>query len=161
MAYLNTFKIEVYIDNCRWSKLINSTQDEVAVEAMDYMNELIFKYFDDNRITSQEEQEYIIANAYHAITWEENDPLCMYAVYLNDTATDEPMIGVYYSRADAEEAILSECEAWVERVMMTCDPYDILGEDEWRWHNHYYYLLRDCGYDYSIQTVPVYNLDED
>ena len=79
----------------------------------------------------------------------------MYAVY-NNYCVEDPVIGVYASRADAEEAILTDSEAYAYEIMMTSDPLDVFGKTEWDWKIDYKWLVRDSMKTFSVQKIPVY-----
>ena len=59
----------------------------------------------------------------------------------------------YDTRADAEEAIFTECEDFAYEVMMNDDPMDAIGEEEWNYREDWRYLMRDAGRSFSIQKV--------
>ena len=73
-----------------------------------------------------------------------------------DECSAEPIYGIYFTRADAEEAILTECEDYVYEIMMTHDPYDVIGwGKEWEWYWDYKFLMSDAGRTFFIQEVIV------
>ena len=80
----------------------------------------------------------------------------MFAVL--EEESNEPVVGIFGTRAEAEEAILTECEDWVYEVMMTNDPYEVIGFDEWDWKIDSRELFLDAGKGYSIQRVPVFGI---
>lgn len=155
MPYQKNFKISAEVEGCYWSKVYSGTDDGAAAEAMDLMNEMLLRYFKDNRITDSDEQDEIISRAINSIEYDETQPLCMYAVVVDDY----DVYGVYMSLADAEEAIFAECEDEVYELMMTSDPLDVIGVDEWNWRSDYYWFLKDYGRSFRISTTPVYGID--
>lgn len=137
-------------------KYFTGTEEEIYAEAHDFMNEIVMRFIDENAVEEPEEQYLVADCASHTIVWDEWDvaPIIMFAVFENDT--NFPVYGVYPSRSDAEEAILTECEAFAYEVMMTDDPDDVIGCDEWDWYYDYKWLMRDAGRTFNIQEVPVY-----
>ena len=137
-------------------KYFTGTEEEIYAEAHDFMNEVVMRFIDENDIESFGDQYRIADCASHTIVWDEWDvaPITMFAVYENDCI--EAVYGVYPSRCEAEEAILTECETFAYEVMMTDDPADVIGCDEWDWHHDYKWLMWDAGKTFNIQEVPVY-----
>jgi hypothetical protein len=158
MAIRKSAKIIVELDRLGYeqSKYFIGTEDEVLAEAYDWMHSVALQFIDENGIEDPLEQDLIINFATHTIVWDEWDaaPIIMFAVFENDTSF--PVYGVYSSRSEAEEAILTECETFAYEVMMTEDPDDVIGCDEWDWYYDYKWLMRDAGRTFSIQEVPVY-----
>ena len=158
MAIRKSAKIIVELDRLGYeqSKYFIGTEDEVLAEAHDWMYSIALQFIDENDIEDPFEQDLIIDSATHTIVWDEWDaaPIIMFAVYENDT--QNPVFGIYATRADAEEAILTECETFAYEVMMTDDPDDVIGCDEWDWYYDYKWLMRDAGRTFNIQEVPVY-----
>lgn len=138
-------------------KYFTGTEEEIYAEAHDFMNEVVMHFIDENAIEDLEEQYLIADCASHTIVWDEEDavPVMMYAVYENDSIED-PIYGIYLSLADAEEAILVECESYAYEIMMTSDPSDVFGFPEWAWADDYKWLVKDAMKTFSIQEVPVY-----
>ena len=138
-------------------KYFTGTEEEIYAEAHDFMNEVVMRFIDENAIENLEEQYLIADCASHTIVWDEEDiaPIIMFAVYENDNVED-PVYGIYFSLADAEEAILTECEDYAYEVMMTSDPSDVFGFPEWAWVDDYKWLVKDAMKTFSIQEVPVY-----
>lgn len=138
-------------------KYFTGTEEEIYAEAHDFMNEVVMHFIDENAIEDLEEQYLIADCASHTIVWDEEDvvPVMMYAVYENDSIED-PIYGIYLSLADAEEAILTECEDYAYEVMMTSDPSDVFGFPEWAWIDDYKWLVKDAMRTFAIQEVPVY-----
>lgn len=157
MPYQKNFKISAEVEGCYWSRIYSGTDAGASVEAMDLMNEMLLRYFKDNRITDSDEQDEIISRAINSVEYDETQPLCMYAVLADDD--EDPVLGVYMDPADAEEAILAECEAEIYELMMTSCPLDTIGCEEWDWHSDYYWLLKDYGSSFRISTTPVYGVD--
>ena len=79
----------------------------------------------------------------------------MYAVIDRNDDFDACCCGIYSSRADAEEIILSEAEEWAYSVMMTEDPTDFWGARKWFWHD-YPTLMEIAAETFSIIEVPVF-----
>lgn len=158
MAIRKSAKIIVELDRLGYeqSKYFIGTEDEVLAEAHDWMHSIALQFIDENDIEDPFEQDLIIDSATHTIVWDEWDaaPIIMFAVYENDT--QNPVFGIYATRADAEEAILTECETFAYEVMMTDDSDDVIGCDEWDWYYDYKWLMRDAGRTFNIQEVPVY-----
>ena len=159
MAFVQRAKITVILDRLGYekSKYFIGTENDVIAEAHDWMHMVAIQFIEENDIEDEYEQELIIGSATHIIEWE-TDPLCMYAVIEHDMA--DPVYGVYLTRADAEEAILAECQGWTYEVMMTEDPEDVIGDDHWEWADDYRWLMRDAGRTFHIQEVPVYGIEE-
>ena len=159
MAMRKSAKIIVELDRLGYeqSKYFIGTEDEVLMEAHDFMNEVALRFIDENAIEDPDDQDLIIESATHTIVWDDWDcgPLSMFAVYEN-AHVEDPVLGIYATLADAEEAILTECETFAYEVMMTDDPDDVIGRDEWDWYHDYKWLMRDAGRTFSIQEVPVY-----
>lgn len=74
----------------------------------------------------------------------------IYVVYDKDCAD---ILGAFTSRADAEEAIMTEAEWYVYEVICTDDPQDMFGESEWDFPFDYDYLLRDTVESFEITEV--------
>ena len=137
------------------------TEEEIYTEAHDFMNEVVMRFIDENAIEEPDEQYLVADCASHTIVWDEQDvaPTIIFAVYENDYVED-PVLGVYAIRADAEEAIFTECEWYAYEVMMTDDPREVFGAIRWDWADDYKYLIRDAMRTFSIQEVPVYGIKE-
>lgn len=157
MAFRRRAKITVELDRLGYmqSKYFIGTEDEVLIEAHDWMHAIALQFIEENDIEDEYEQDLIIDAATHTIEWEIEEPRCMYAVYENDCVED-PVLGVYATQADAEEAIFTECEWYAYEVMMTGDPRDVFGAFKWDWADDYKYLMKDAMRTFSIQEVPVY-----
>ena len=142
-------------------KYFRGTEEEIYAEANDFMNEVVMRFIDENAIEDFEEQYLIADCASHTIIWDEEDvaPIIMFAVYENDNI-ENPIYGIYTSLADAEEAILTECENYVYKVMMTSDPSDVFGLPEWAWADNYKWLVKSAMRTFNIQEVPVYGIKE-
>ena len=83
----------------------------------------------------------------------------MKEVYVVIEYDGSAVLGVFESRADAEEAILTECEDWVYEVLMTGDPADVISSDvsEFDYHYDYYWFLNDAGRSFNIvKTMTFY-----
>ena len=138
-------------------KYFTGTEEEIYAEAHDFMNEVVMRFIDENAVEDPEEQYLVADCASHTIVWDEWDiaPIVMFAVYENDSVED-PVIGIYATLADAEEAIFTECEWYAYEVMMTGDPRDVFGTFKWDWADDYKYLMKDAMRTFSIQEVSVY-----
>ena len=138
-------------------KHFTGTEEEIYAEAHDFMNDVVMRFIDENAVEEPEEQYLVADCATHTIVWDEWDvaPIIMFAVYENDDIED-PVLGIYPTRADAEEAIFTECEWYVYEVMMTGDPLDVFGLPSWDWEIDYKWLMEDALRTFSIQEVPVY-----
>ena len=69
--------VELVGYDCRMTKYFTGTDDEIYLEANDYMNDLIMRYFKDNNIQNTNEQEKIINAATHFIVFEKEIPTMM------------------------------------------------------------------------------------
>ena len=138
-------------------KYFTGTEEEIYAEAHDFMNEVVMRFIDENAIEDLKEQYLVADCASHTIVWDEEDvaPIIMHAVYENDSIED-PIYGIYLSLADAEEAILTECENYAYEIMMTSDPSDVFGFPEWAWADDYKWLVKDAMKTFNIQEVSVY-----
>ena len=138
-------------------KYFTGTEEEIYAEAHDFMNEVVMRFIDENDIDDLEDQYLVADCASHTIVWDEENviPVIMYAVYENENV-ENPVYGIYSSLADAEEAILTECEDYVYEIMMTSDPSDVFGFSEWAWADDYKWLVKDTMKTFSIQEVPIY-----
>ena len=137
-------------------KYFTGTEEEIYAEAHDFMNEVVMRFIDENAVEDPEEQYLIADCASHTIVWDEWDgPIFMYAVYEN-AHVEDPIMGIYVTLADAEEAIFTECEWYAYEIMMTSDPRDVFGWSEWAWADDYKWLVKDAMKTFSIQEVPVY-----
>ena len=138
-------------------KYFTGTEEEIYAEAHDFMSEVVMRFIDENAVEDPEEQCLVADCASHTIVWDEWDvaPIIMFAVHENDCVED-PVIGIYTTRADAEEAIFTECEWYAYEVMMTGDPRDVFGTFKWDWADDYEYLVKDAMRTFSIQEVSVY-----
>ena len=157
MVFQQRAKITVELDRLGYvkSKYFIGTEDEVLREAHDWMHAVALQFIEENAIEDPWDQDEIIDAATHTIEWEVEGPNCMYAVY-EDAHVESPIYGVYATRADAEEAILAESEAYAYEVMMTCDPMDVFGVPAWDWKLDFKWLVEDSMRTFAIQEVPVY-----
>ena len=138
-------------------KYFTGTEEEIYAEAHDFMNEVVMRFIADEAVEDPEEQYLVADCASHTIVWDEWDvaPIIMFAVYEN-AHVEDPILGIYATLADAEEAIFTECEWYVYEAMMIEDPLNIFGMPSWDWVNDYKYLMKDAMRIFSIQEVPVY-----
>ena len=160
MAFRQRAKIIVELGRLGYtqSKYFIGTEDEVLKEAHDWMYAIALQFIEEHNIEDEYKQDLIINAATHTIEWE-TKPYCMYAVYKNNNVED-PVYGVYLTRADAEEAILAECEGYAYEFMMTTNTLDVFGFPEWFWANDYKWLVKDAMQEFNIQEVPVYGIKE-
>ena len=135
-------------------KYFTGTEEEIYAEAHDFMNEVVMRFIDENDVENPEEQYLVADCASHTIVWDECEQEMMYVVYEDDVAT--PPVAVFYTRSDAEEFILNECENYVYEVMMADDPEDVFGEPEWNYSVDYKLLLNDAGRTFHIAEIPVF-----
>ena len=138
-------------------KYFTGTEEEIYAEAHDFMNEVVMRFIDEEAVEDPEEQYLVADCASHTIVWDEWDgaPVIMFAVYEN-AHVEDPVLGIYATLADAEEAIFTECEWYAYEVMMTGDPLDVYGMLSWDWKIDYKWLMEDALRTFSIQEVPVY-----
>ena len=94
--------VELVGYDCRMTKYFTGTDDEIYLEANDYMSDLIMRYFKDNNVQDPNEQEKIINSATHFIVFEKEIPTMMYAIVEADDSEPQ-VLGVYATRAEAEE----------------------------------------------------------
>lgn len=157
MAFYNTCTFKIEIEDCAWTKKVNTTYWQADNYLLEWLEEKLNQYYIDMNITDPDEQEDIRRRSGASYEYDDENPVTMYAVYMSDAYKD-PVVGVYYSLADAEEAIFTECEAWVEKEIMTADPMDMFGH-EFNIPEDYWYLMKDSSYMYNIQTIPVYGVE--
>ena len=140
-------------------KHVTGTEEEIYAEAHDFMNEVVMRVIDENAVEDPEEQYLIADCVFHTIIWDEWDtaPLTMYAIIESDS-WDRAVHGVYPTRADAEEALVHECETFAYEVMMTADPRDVFGALKWDWDIDYKWLVKDALRAFEIFEVPVYGV---
>lgn len=150
--------IEVDIRDWHVSKSFLGTEDETYREAHDWTNMMILQYLDANGIDDDDEAEVVAETAIHSITFDNDDFLCMYAVIEADS--DEPIVGVFMTQAEAEEMILSFCEEYTEEIFNGDDPREVYGRSNWNFPEDYWDLMLDCARTFGIQTVPVYGVEE-
>ena len=155
-SYTATIIVNIDYLGIEEKKYFVGTEEEIYAEAHDFMNEVVMRFIDENAVEDPYEQ-YLIADCasvYYCLDKWNNEPTIAYAVF--ESGSDSPVYGVYPSRSEAEEAILIECETFAYEVMMTDDPADVIGCDEWDWCHDYKWLMWDAGRTFSIQEVPVY-----
>ena len=81
----------------------------------------------------------------------------MKEVYVVIEYDGSAVLGVFESRADAEEAILTECEDWAYEVLMTEDPMYVADVSEFDYYYDYYWFLNDTGRSFNIvKTMTFY-----
>ena len=132
---------------------VRGTGEEVYAAAHDLMHATIAEYAGAAGITADWRIKDITKQAGHTIIWDEG-VFMMYAVVPNDGC--ELVLGVYPTRADAEEAIFAECESYVYEMMMIEDVEDVVDKSKWDWHDDWLYFMKDCADCFHIQCVPVY-----
>ena len=69
---------------------------------------------------------------------------------------EDDIYGIYPTLADAEESVITACEAWAYEIMMTEDPMEVVGGHEWEWKWDYKWLVKDALYDFHIKEIPAY-----
>ena len=129
----------------------HQTEDEnrMRVDAYDFCWNEATKFIEENDLDEDE-----AAIIYDAMSWTieyiHNEKL--YAVC--DTA-DVPMsiVKICETRADAEELILEIAGSEAYRIMMTEDPKEVVGENEWVWNIDFQWLRSSCGDDFVIQEI--------
>ena len=104
-----TATITVYNDDFGIEKEKNfvGTEEEIVIEAMDWENEIALKIIESNAIESEEEQELIIENTGHIITWKDESTLEGYSVSRHSDCSGN-IIGIFLTREEAEEAAFHE-----------------------------------------------------
>ena len=126
------------------------TEDQVYEEGQDWYESLALKYIFDRNITDSIGQAIVMNATGLEFVWEKKEILkTIYMVVEEDGTAFE----AYDTRADAEEAIFTECEDFAYEVMMNDDPMDAIGEEEWNYREDWRYLMRDAGRSFSIQKV--------
>lgn len=142
-------------------KYFTGTEEEIYAEAHDFMNEVVMRFIDENAVEDPEEQYLVADCASHTIVWDGWNPtsLTMYAVIESDS-WDHAVYGIYPTRADAEEALVHECETYAYEVMMTADPREVFGALKWDWDTDYKWLVKDALRTFDIFEVPVYGVRE-
>lgn len=143
------------LDEFHWSKTFYGTESAAAVEAMDFMNQKVLEYIQDNNITDPEEQERIVDLTTHTISWDDSEHILCYALLDNGCP-----LGVYYDLVDAEEMAFTYCDEAVYEMMMDSDPMDMFGKEEFDYCRDYWYLMQDTADDFIIAVVPVWGLEE-
>ena len=151
--------ITVEVMGKTYTKTFFGREDDIYNEAIDWQNELVNKYIVDHNINDISEIQFVDNTATHTIVFEPEKPIMMYAVYENDC--EDPIYGVYATRADAEEAILTECEDWVYETMLCEDPADVIGLDFWDWYVDWRFLMRDAARCFHIQKINVFGFQEE
>lgn len=141
--------------DCRMTKYFTGTDDEIYLEANDYMNDLVMRYFKDNNVQDTNEQEKIINSATHFIVFEKEVPTMMYAIVEADDSEPQ-VLGVYATRAEAEEMFFTECDDIVYEMMNQYDAWDVFGVRDYDYKMDYEYLMRDSAEMLSILEVPVF-----
>ena len=152
-------KIIVYLERIGLNhfKYFIGNDDQVYAEAHDWMYEVVSKFIEDNNIEDPNEQALIAEEVNYHIEWEDENPCHLYAI-VDSRNSEEPVYGVYLTRADAEEEILEYCEAWAYEIMMTESPEYILGVSEWEWQRDFYWLLKNTALGFDIFEAPVFDI---
>lgn len=145
--------IKFNVEDCTWSKTYSGTETAIKNEAEDFLNTLVCRYIKDNRIKDPEEQDDIINDAGYEIIYDEELFSAMFAVM---DAAGETVLGIYSTRTDAEEALYNECENEVYELLMTSDPMEVFGMEEFDYNGDFWYLMNDTMDVYKIEEVPVY-----
>lgn len=146
--------IEVIVRDWHLSKTFRGDEHAISNEAFDWTNTVILQYIDTNNITDPFEIDDIMSTATHIITFEEEDKeeklRNVYVVY--DKGSLNPILGVYLTLAEAEEAIYTECEDYAAEVIMTDDPEDVFGR-EFEFPHDYWVLMNDVAKACRIITT--------
>lgn len=151
--------IEVNVEDWHVSESFSGPADKAYAEAFDWQNTIVAQYLAAHHVTNPDEQDEIINSAYHSITWEPGVPSYHYALLWLDGAT-EPLIGIYATEADAQEAFLEVCKDHAAEIINTADPIDTFGREEFSLPRDFWWLVSDCGKCLDIQIVPCF-LEED
>ena len=126
------------------------TEDQVYEEGQDWYESLALKYIFDRDITDAIGQAVVMNATTLEFVWEKKEILkTIYIVVEEDGTAFE----AYDTRADAEEAIFTECEDFAYEVLMIDDPMDVIGEEEWNYREDWRDLMRDAGRSFNIQKV--------
>ena len=159
MSVINRAKIFVYLDTLgvKEEHWMVGTADQVYAEAHDRMHQLALCYIADNDIEEPDEQDLIIDLAGFTIEWDDTPIVEVYTVVQSECSYDN-VYGVYATRADAEEALFTECETWAYEVLMTDDPMDVLGKEEWDYKEDWKYLMRDSARCFDIWSTSAFDL---
>ena len=157
MDIIHSVEIIVRIDAVDYqkSKYFTGTEHQVYCEALDWMNDCVYRYIIDNEVGDVLEQMKLMNSATHIIIWEDSMNRTSFVLFEKDC--EDPVLGVYATLADAEEALFTECEDWTYETMMTDDPYDVYGTYEWDWNMDYWDLMYDCARTFSIMEAPVFD----
>lgn len=98
---MKKFDIEVIVGDWQLNKSFIGTNEAAHNNADNWRNMLVQDYYVSNNIEDCQEQERILDSSTYTITYDDNS-LGMYAVYRTDCCYN-PIIGVYYSREEAEK----------------------------------------------------------
>ena len=71
---------------------------------------------------------------------------------------EEGFRGIYATQADAEEILYDLLEEYVYEVMMTEDPWDVRGKEEWDWHEDWVWLMTDAWRTFRIEPVICFDI---
>ena len=66
--------------------------------------------------------------------------------------------GIYATEADAFEILYDLLEEYVYEVMMTEDPMDVRGTEEWNWHDDWMWLMTDAWRTFRIEPVMCFDI---
>lgn len=146
------YTIEVSIFDWHLTKSFLGKEEQAFIEANDWMESLILMYLKENHIEDEDQVEAVLQAATYTVTYEPDPYLSMFAVIDTDVA----ILGVYETRADAEEAILTEAEDWAYEVMMCDDPVEVIGEKEWSYKCHWKQMMHYGAEGLYIHPVPVW-----
>lgn len=70
---------------------------------------------------------------------------------------DNSIYGIYFTKEDAWEAIFTEAETFAYENMVSCDRFDVMGEeDEWTWED-YKWLFWDTVRAFEIQEKVLFS----
>ena len=123
-------------------------ESRMQVDAYDFCWNEATKFIEENDL--DEDEAAIIYDAmFYTIKYIHNEKL--YAVC--DTADSPFPMKLCKTRADAEEFILEIAGSEAYRIMMTEDPKEVVGEDEWVWNIDFQWLRSSCGDDFVIVEI--------
>ena len=60
---------------------------------------------------------------------------------------------IYSSKADAEEALFTECEWRAYEVLMTDDSYEVFGRKKWNYTDDFWTLMNECARAFEIREA--------
>lgn len=121
-------------------------ESRMQVDAYDFCWNEATKFIEENDL-DEDEATIIYDTMFYSIEYIYGNKL--YAV-CNTVDASMPIVKICKTRADAEEFILEIAESEAYRIMMTEDPKEVVGEDEWVWNIDFKWLRSSCGDDFVI-----------